>query len=90
MNNATTDTTDQQRGQFFRSSMAFAGALLLSLVGCAGFQVGNDTIYRPDVPVSLARVIARALRQHPDHRYQSASDMQLALAQTSSHISTGF
>ena len=49
MNDATTDTTDQQRGQFFRSSMAFAGALLLCLVGCAGFQVGNDTIYRPDV-----------------------------------------
>lgn len=44
-------------------------------------------IFRPDVPLSLAQVIARALRQHPDHRYASAADMELALAQTSSHIS---
>ncbi len=43
-------------------------------------------IYRPDVPLALAQVIARALRQHPDHRYLTAADMERALAQTSSHI----
>ena len=45
-------------------------------------------IFRPDVPVAMAQVIARALRQHPYHRYANAADMQLALAQTSSHISS--
>ena len=34
---------------------------------------------RPDVPEALAAIVARALTREPDHRYQSARALQLAL-----------
>ncbi len=37
--------------------------------------------FRREVPEALARVIARALRTHPAHRYSSAREMEEALSQ---------
>jgi serine/threonine protein kinase/Flp pilus assembly protein TadD len=41
---------------------------------------------RPDVPENLARIISRCLEKEPELRYQSAADIQMALARIGENV----
>ncbi|MEM9071054.1 MAG: serine/threonine-protein kinase [Myxococcota bacterium] len=50
------------------------------LVKIAREPAPSVAFHRPDAPTSLVQVVARALRTHPDHRYESAKEMAAELA----------
>ena len=42
-------------------------------------EVAPPGLFNPDIPPALEEIVLKALQKHPNHRYQSAAEMQLEL-----------